>query len=161
MTTAFLLLSNLIHLLYTAIELLCDLFHVFFFRKKRGIDYTKVRSRYTKRGLDQTKAGMRQSCFPPVLTNVMELMSQNVECDTQNVELMNLQGFRALIWLSLIFTPHIGGQSKNGKNQFVRLLLPVRTVCVSSYIQNYLHSPFNAHQYQDFFLLSIDAIFTM
>ena len=58
MTAAFLLLSNLIHVLYTEIELLCDLFLVFF-RKKRGIDYTKVRSRYTKRGLDHTKVRSR------------------------------------------------------------------------------------------------------
>ena len=33
MTAAFLLLSNLIHVLYTEIELLCDLFLVFFFAK--------------------------------------------------------------------------------------------------------------------------------
>ncbi len=141
MTAAFLLLSNLIHVLYTEIELLYNLFLVFC-EKKRGIDHTKVRSRYTKVRSRQTKVGMRRLEFPPVLTNVMELMSQNEECDTQKLELMNLQGFRALICLSLIFIPHIGGQSKNGKNQFVRLLLPVRTVCVSSYIQNYLHSPF-------------------
>ena len=40
MITAFLLLSNLIHLLYTVIELLCDLFRVFMELMPQNEDYT-------------------------------------------------------------------------------------------------------------------------